>query len=107
MHSGGSRPRASPRFVVPGGRLILRYDSIPLLERLPDSDHAFGSSLRHLVVERSQRMDALNRVADCWIDEYQDAVERLARHAERFCRDHYRLAQIVAHDASCLLARNS
>ena len=51
-------------------------------------------------------MDALDRMADRGIDEQENAIERVARHLERLCRDNDRLAEMVMHDAPGLRARN-
>ena len=52
-------------------------------------------------------MDALDRMADRRIDEHQEAIDHVARDAERLDRHHDRLAMVIAHDAAGLLTRNT
>jgi hypothetical protein len=94
------------RLVVPNQGPIFGPRGFIIVQRLPDRQHAFGSRHSHVVVERGQCMDTLDRMAHRRIDEYENATEHLARKREGFCGDDHRLAELVARDALRLVVRN-
>lgn len=102
------RARSCPtgRSVVPHERMMFGAGLVVVMQRLPDRDHALRRLRCYLVVKQGQRVDAFNRVADGRIDEYENAVEHIARHAECLGAHHDRFAQLIAGNVLRLPARN-
>ena len=77
-----------------------------VLESLPDREHFFCSGDHDLVIKHGERVNALHRMTDGGIDEHQDTIEHVARHAQDFAGYDNRLTQFIARDTMCLVARN-